>query len=185
VSLLADNEIIDKFNSGEEKAFRWLYDEHFVLLRYYGLKYLDNVEEVDDIVQEVFINIWGKRGIFHSMAAFKSYMFLSVRNQCLNRIRHQKVISKNQLSLIEEESEESILEKLVKLDVFDQLMEAFKKLPPSAKQVYWLSINGLSHNEISEKLNISVNTIKTHKNRANAFLKSELKDLFSLILGII
>jgi RNA polymerase sigma-70 factor (ECF subfamily) len=179
-----ENKIMKDFNNGSEKAFRWIYDEYFTLLRYYGLRYLDDVQEVDDIVQELYINIWKKKEDFKSLPSLRSYMLLSIRNRCLNKIRHEQVKNKNEYLVKNEEPEESILEKLVKLEVFDQLMSAFNKLPPAMRKVYWLSINGLSHQEISNKLNISINTIKTHKSRANVLLKKELKDLFLLLIGI-
>lgn len=177
--------IIEDFNNGSEKAFRWLYDEYFSILRYYGLRYINDVQEIDDIIQDVFIKIWEKKKKFTSLASLRSYMLMAIRNGCLNKIRHLNIREKKIANIKREETEESVLEKLVKLDVFDQLKHSFDKLPPTMKKVYLLSLNGFSHEEISQKLNISVNTIKTHKRRANALLKKDLKDLFSLLIALV
>ncbi len=181
---ITENNIIKEFNKGSDKAFKWLYDEYFVLLRYYGLRYLKDIDEIDDIIQELYVHIWEMRGQFSSLPKIRAYLFQSVRNRCLNKIRHNQVIAKSEEYLKGQESEDSVLENLIKLEVFDELMTAFNKLPEGARQVYWMSLNGLSHKEISEKLKISVNTIKTHKMRANAFLKKELKGLFSILMVI-
>ncbi len=182
--VLTEEEIIKGFNEGSEKSFRWLYDQYFTLLRYYGLQYIDDSQEIDDIIQDLFISIWEKKTSFKSLSSIRSYMFVSVKNRCLNSLR-KDITKSTYIKSQEEESEESALEKLIKLDVFDQIMTSFRKLPPAMQKVYWLSINGYSHKEITEKLNISINTIKTHKKRANHFLKEDLKDLFTVLISII
>ena len=59
--------------------------------------------------------------------------------------------------------------------------EVFEELSPASREVYMKSLEGKSHKEIAEELNIAVNTIKKHKNNANHYLRSRLEKLICLM----
>ena len=73
--------------------------------------------------------------------------------------------------------QESFLDELLEAEIFGELLEAFNALPPACREVYRLSLEGKPHEEIAELLNISINTIKKHKNNANHFMRKRLKHL--------
>ncbi|WP_455968255.1 RNA polymerase sigma factor [Butyricimonas virosa] len=60
----------------------------------------------------------------------------------------------------------------------------FNELSPSCREVYQLSLHGKSHEEISQLLDISVNTVKKHKNNANHYMRARLKHVLSFLLYI-
>ena len=168
-------DIIIDFSQGDEKAFRVLYDKYAVALRYFAAKYLNEDTMIDDVVQDAFVDLWEKRADFRGEYAVKAYLYKAVRNDCLNLMRHQQVEDKYARRVVTEgEDSES----------FQTLSDVFNELPPACKEVYQMSLDGKSHEEIAQTLNISVNTVKKHKNNANHYMRERLKNVLSLLTWI-
>ncbi|WP_421920946.1 RNA polymerase sigma-70 factor [Marinifilum sp.] len=173
---------IEKFRIGNQSAFRHLYDKYYEALLLFGQKYILNNEAVEDIVQDSFIIVWEKRTSFFQEASIKSFLYKAVRNSCLNYLDHQKVMRKHETqSKVDVLSEEYFLNNVIEEEVNRIIAETVERLPESARFIYLLSLKGLKNAEIAEDLNISINTVKTQKQRANKYLKENLKDLFTLL----
>jgi RNA polymerase sigma-70 factor (ECF subfamily) len=174
---------IEKFRNGNQSVFKELYDRYFDSLFLFGQKYITNSEAVEDLVQDSFIKLWEKRSLFFHEAAIKAFLYKTVRNACLNFIDHQKVERNFEKKSNQEVlSEDYFLKNVIEEEVYRIISETVDKLPESARQIYLLSLKGLKNAEIAEDLNISINTVKTQKQRASKFLKENLKDLFILLL---
>lgn len=173
--------IIKRFASGEEAAFRVLYDRHVVSLRYFAAKYVDDDEVIEDIVQDAFVALWEKREQIQEENALKAYLYRAVRNDCLNLIRHRKVQDAYTSEVMTEgEASESFLDKILESEIYTALLDVFEELPPACKEVYRMSLDGMTHEEIAQKLNITINTVKKHKNNANHYMRERLKQVLSL-----
>ena len=174
---------IEKFRGGSQSAFKGLYDKYYEALFLFGQKYITNSEAVEDLVQESFIKVWEKRSSFFHEAALKAFLYKTVRNSCLNYLDHQKVERNyEQQSKADVLSEDYFLNNVIEEEVNRIIAETVDKLPESARLIYLLSLKGLKNAEIAEDLNISINTVKTQKQRASKFLKENLKDLFTMLL---
>ena len=84
----------------------------------------------------------------------------------------------------EGDDSESFLDQILESEIFQALLSVFDELSPACKEVYQMSLDGNSHEEIARKLNISVNTVKKHKNNANHYMKERLKNVLSILLWI-
>ena len=84
----------------------------------------------------------------------------------------------------EEEDYDFFLENIIESEVFQMIQTVFNQLSPACREVYQLSLQGKSHEEISHLLNISTNTIKKHKNNANHYMREQLKHILSILLYI-
>ena len=84
----------------------------------------------------------------------------------------------------EEDTEESFVTKVMEAEVYALINEIFEELPDACKKVYSRSLEGKSHQEISEELHIAINTIKRHKNNANHYLRERLEKILSLVLSL-
>ncbi len=182
---MESNYIFEDFKKGKEYAFKYIYEKYYTLFRAFALKFFTGEHQVDDVVQECFIRLWEKRKTIDNIDIFKSYGYMTVRNVCLNTIRHEniKINYRNNVS-IEEYIEESIQHKLIGAEVFQMVLEAFEELPEICRNVYRMSLNGMKHEDIATEMNIAVSTVKKHKNRANHFLRDRLSHLLSIILQI-
>lgn len=176
--------IIREFAGGQEKAFRFIYEKHTPALRYFAAKYVDDDAVIDDIVQDVFVSLWEKRTDFESENALKSFLYTSVRNNCLNMIRHQGVKNRYAEVVYREEPKESFLDHILEAEIFELLSEVFNELPPACREVYRLSLEGKKHEEIAEELKITVNTVKKHKNNANHYMRERLKYILMFLMSV-
>lgn len=175
--------ILQQFNKGDEKAFKTLFDMFFKSSCAFVNKYVYEVDTVQDIVQETFIKIWEQRGKYPDIVYFKSYLYKSLRNNSLYHLRDNK--KAEDISTALKDESEDLFKALITEEVHREIIQAIEKLPTERRKIIELSMRGLTHDEIAEDLNISVNTIKTQKRLAYDFLRKELKNLFPLLLFII
>jgi len=135
-----------------------------------------NSQEAEETVQEIFIKIWEKRKYLDENKNFKSYLFQSVKNLLLNKIRNQKKIySLDGIPLDKEVYDENVLDDLNYKDVTKKIFFLIKSLPQVRQQVFVMSrMDGLCNAEIADKLNLSKRTIENHIYLATKFLKVKL-----------
>lgn len=175
-----DVSIIKKLKKGDRNAFKLLFEHHYVALCSFANKYMNDMDASEDMIQEVFIQFWEKHQDFDHVNAIKSYLYTSVRNKCLNHLKHQTVVQKSESHLIYElESEQFFKNHVIEEETFNQLFIEIRNLPAAAQEIMLLALNGLKNQEIADELNISVNTVKTQKKIAY----SKLKDKISPVLG--
>lgn len=167
--------IIRLIQKGDRKAFREIFDHFFNPLSSFGYKYVPDQFAVEDMVQEVFISFWEKRQDFHHINALKSFLYTSLRNKCLNYIKHLAVERKHEASLVYElESDQHFTNHVIEEEVFNQLLAEIKLLPDAAQEIMVLAMNGMKNQEIADELGISINTVKTQKKIAYSKIKDKM-----------
>lgn len=164
-------------------SFKIIYHHYYKSLCFFANDYLSDREGAEDIVQDVFTQVWDSLPNITEPSKLQAYLYAMVRNRCLNRLRAQQNIQKYQTLEIHNivwEDDESV--RIVKAEVLREIMTSIEKLPDRAQEVFKLSyLTQLREQEIADRLNISVNSVKTHKKRAKSILKDELRHLFGLI----
>ena len=147
----------------------------------FAKKYIHNYSESEDITQEVFIELWNQRAKFESIDQIKAFLYLSIKNKCLNYIKHQVVKEKyNQTIILEHE--QHFEDYVVEADVIHHLHNAINNFPEQRKLIIQLSLQGLANNEIAEKMQISINTVKLHKKIAYKELRNKLGAAQSILI---
>jgi len=175
--------IIKHIKRGDRKAFREVFDSYFNALSAFGYKYVSDPPVVEDMVQEAFVSFWEKREDFDHINAVKSFLYTSVRNKCLNHVKHQAVRKKHEPALVYEmESDQNFSHNVIEEETFNLLLAEIKLLPESAMEIMILALNGLKNQEIADELNISINTVKTQKKIAYSKLKQKLEPRFEPLL---
>ena len=168
-----------------DKAFRYLYDKYASTLRYFSAKYVDDDATIEDVVQDAFLNLWEKRNEFKTESTIKAYLYKIVRSFSVDTIRRRNIANRYAEKIVlEKEDQEFFLENIVESEVFQMIQTVFNELSPSCREVYQLSLHGRSHEEISQLLDISINTVKKHKNNANHYMRERLKHVLSILLYI-
>ena len=168
-----------------DKAFRYLYDKYASTLRYFSAKYVDDDATIEDVVQDAFLNLWEKRNEFKTESTIKAYLYKIVRSFSVDTIRRRNIANRYAEKIVlEKEDQEFFLENIVESEVFQMIHTVFNELSPSCREVYQLSLHGKSHEEISQLLDISINTVKKHKNNANHYMRERLKHVLSILLYI-
>jgi RNA polymerase sigma-70 factor (ECF subfamily) len=165
---------VRKFHHGDKKSFQLLFNKLYSIMCLFAMKFLHDYDDSEDMVQEVFITLWNQREKFDSNEQIKAFLYLSVRNKCLNFLDHQVVKQKFiAASLInkEELTEELVLE----AEVIQNINIAINKLSGQRKQIIILTMQGLKNGEIALKMNISINTVKLQKKIAYRQLREKLE----------
>lgn len=177
--------VISLLDQDSDEAFRYLYNKYTATLRYFAAKYIDDDATIEDVIQDAFLNLWEKRHEFKNENAIKAYLYKLVRSFSIDIIRRKNAAHKYAERVIQEEEEhEFFLENIIESEVFQLLQTVFNELSPACREVYQLSLNGKSHEEIAQLLNISINTVKKHKNNANHYMRERLKHTLSVLLWI-
>lgn len=171
---------IDKFSS--ENRQKDFYTENFSHYLLFACHYIPDEEISKDIVQEAFIIYWKQQDHFEDEPSVKSFLYKSIRNSCLNQIRHYNV-RKNYLNTLppDWESEDFFMENVIKEEVSDIILKEINKLSENGRKVILRSLDGLSNEEIAEELQISINTVKTHKARSYITLRKKLEHLRTVL----
>lgn len=163
-------------------VFKEIFNRYYLPVKSYAFQFVEDDETIEDFVQDAFLKVWEKREDFYYVAAIKSFLYMSVKNACLDYLRHQKVQRRNEPELVmwltEEGKEEFLLEEEVHAMVYD----AIKDLSEQSRRVVIMTMEGASNPEIAEALHVSVNTVKTIKLRAYRVLRERLKGLQWLLL---
>src|SRR5580693_7793206 len=118
-----EQQLMDDFRMGSQKAFARLFRQLYPTLCYYALRFTDDQGTAEDIVEESFIKIWERRETFIHYKVLRSFLYSTVRNACLNWLqqKNRHVVHEQQIALNAEYSEESILENIVRAEVFNDI----------------------------------------------------------------
>lgn len=166
---------------GEKKyEFKEVFKDFFASQVVFAGKIVKDEYIAEDIVQDVFLKLWKSNATYQNEISFKAYLYLSTRNKCIDFLRANTLKASN-IELAMDIEEEANL--VLKEEAFRLLEKAIAQLAPQTKSIILLSMEGLSIQEISEKLDISVNTVKTLKSRAYKTLRANFGEIFILLLS--
>jgi len=185
-----DENVILKIARGDKKSFALLYDCYYTYLNTIALCYVFNKDVANEIVNDVFINVWHKRNTL--IYPIHYYLIKSVRNGCLNYIRSQqskdRVLDeyKKQLLDFQEDyilSNPTPLEYLETQEIEKEVLNAIAHLPERCRIVFEeYQFKGKTPDEIANELVISVNTVRVQLKNAMDKLRISLHHLISILL---
>ncbi len=145
----------------------------------YGLclQYASSEEDAQDIMQEGFIKVFAKLDQVKNPAALPGWIRRVMINTALEKYRSQVILQRVD-EVREEHHEEAGNEALDKLSC-DELMGLIQTLTPRYRVVFNLyAIEGFTHQEISEELDISIGTSKSNLSRARGVLQEKIKTMY-------
>lgn len=178
-----ENELLLKqLAEGNRKVFKSIFEDYYRPLCGFSRKFIDDSDVCDDIVQESFLGLWNKRSEIASYNAIKSYLYSSVRNACLNHLRHTDVRNRNEEQIKKLSSDWYSEDSLIEEEVHAQIYEAIKELSPQSRKVIIMTMNGLTNPEMAAELDVTVNTVKTLKKRGYQILRERLKGIHWVLL---
>jgi len=160
--------ILKRIAAGDEKAVPECLDKYGGLVWSIARKLLRNSADAEDVVQEIFVDVWKNAVRFDETKASEiTFIAMIARRRLIDKIRHSsRRISADSLDdVLVEPSTRS--DKTLQTNIeAQQAAEAMNTLRPEQQQVLQLSIvEGMSHQEISEATGIPLGTVKTHARR--------------------
>ena len=160
--MYSEENLVRRLSEGDEKAFKFLFDLYYRPLTVFALKYLGDVEEAKEIVQDLFVRIWLRRDALQIKFSLKMYLYQSVRNACLNFLESSKVAQRRMQEYTTPEfSNDNALENLLVAEQEELLMRAIDRLPEKCREIFLLSrMKRVPNQHIADQLNISVKTVE-------------------------
>ena len=166
---------------GQVNNIEVIFKEYYGSLCYFASRFLKDEEVIEDLVQDVFITLLEKKMFFQSEVHLKNFLYLSIRNSCLNYIRSTRSKDRYIASLAYEEQAENFEESIILTEIHREL--AVEKLPEECRKVFQLCyFQGLDNESAAQELGLSVNTVKAQKARGKKILRENLKDILSLLM---
>jgi RNA polymerase sigma-70 factor (ECF subfamily) len=167
--------------TGFEEIFR----THYSPLCAYANGFLKDPDNSEEVVQEVMFRIWTKRESLVIDTSVSSYLYRAVRNSCMNVIKHMQV--REEYKTRQENNTDDRGNKhddpLIASELGEMIRRAIDRLPMERRKVFILSrYDGLTYQQIAEKLGISVKTVENQMGSALRSLREELKDYLPLVL---
>jgi RNA polymerase sigma-70 factor (ECF subfamily) len=177
--------IIRQFKQGDHHSFRVLYEKYAPKLYAFSKKYLQSTEDVEEIVQEVFLRIWEKRSNIDEYQSFSAYVIQAAKHRIFNGFR-KKVNEQAYIDFLvfADDSSKNYTELDVDYrDIKIKVENAISAMPPKRQEIFRMSREkGLKNKEIADQLEISIKTVENQMGQALKFLRDELSDYQMFVL---
>ena len=160
----------------KQKWFELIYKKYSKSMFLYALSFLVSEEEAEDVIQEVFINFW-KDNTYQKIQdeVTKTYLFRSVKNNCLNRLKKKDVL-RDRLDLLREDIAEEEM-RTWNDELMREVEVEIANMPEQTREIICgIFFRNLKYQEVADQLGISINTVKT-------LLKNGMKHLRGCFAG--
>jgi len=175
---------LEQVRGGNHTAYEQMFRSYYERLCNYAHQLMQDQDEAEEMVQEVFVKIWDKRENLEIKLSLKSYLYKAVYNTCLNRLKQMK----NSKASSVENLQQSITDNgsIMIRELEKNIGKAIEKLPEQSRIIFKLSrFEELKYAEIAEHLNLSVKTVENQMGKALRVLRHELKDYLPFLLVIL
>ena len=179
--------LVGHLKKGNEDAFAYLMDTYHKKLCVYAKSLCRDIYLAEDIVQNVFENIWKKRKGLKEVYSVKSYLYKSVYNEFINQYRKKTsllVLEKEYIDILNtiiEDDDTSDFTRLIAL-----VKQEIDVLPPKCKEIFIMGKQeGLTYIEIAEHLNISFRTVENQMSKAFAIIRKKVCENTHTILFLL
>ena len=169
--------LLHELQKGDESAFRQIYNQYYGVLYLHAYNKLRDRETAKDIVHDLFAGIWQKRESLTITGKLSSYLYVSVRNRILDYISKEQSKANYLESLTQkmesqyEATDHRVREKMLE----EQIENVLLQLPPRIREIFELSRKQyLSHKEISQRLNLSEQSVRSYIKDALRALRMKL-----------
>ncbi|WP_245915880.1 sigma-70 family RNA polymerase sigma factor [Merismopedia glauca] len=154
-----------------------LYDRYGGLMYSLAFRILGNSQEAEDLIQEIFVNLWQKCSYDPTRGSLKSFLLILVRSRAIDRWRSQKNTQhrlenwQNEMLLVDEDDPHTD-------DITERVRSALTELPETQRQALEMAYyQGLSQSEIAKQLDVPLGTVKSWFRLGFVKMRQMLKDL--------
>jgi RNA polymerase sigma-70 factor (ECF subfamily) len=174
-----DHKLVLLLQKGDVEAFDSLFELYSPKLYGFSMKYFKNDQDAEELVQEVFVQVWEHRGQLKSEYSFKSYLFTIALNRIrkffnkrssslryLESLKHDPELGNNELFL--DDDYDAMLQKI------NQLID---QMPPRRREIFTkCKLEGKSAREVAAELNISAGTVDNQVSEALKYIRARISN---------
>ena len=183
--IFTDEELISRFQNGDERAYVELVNRYKDRLLNFVFQFLGDIEQAEDVVQDTMLRLYEKKHYYKEIAKFSTWIYTIARNLANTELRKRKRRKTTYLSQLSKERQfeipaiqDDVDQSLQNEFINDRIQSAISNLPEHFKVVIILrDIQELSYEDISNIVEVPLGTIKSRINRARIQLQAELSDL--------
>ena len=185
----SNQQLINGIQQGDITAFEELHKKYYIFLCLIAEHIVRNPSDAQEIVSDVFVNIWNIREKIDITTSIKAYLVKAVHNTSVNYLERYKISNKLTDSLSNSDykllawDSDYPLGQLYEKEIMNILDQGISTLPDACREIFILSRNeDMKYRDIADKLGISVNTVKTQMKIALVHLRETLKDYLVILL---
>lgn len=170
---------------GDIKSFELLFNTYCSNMLQYATTMLKDADDAEDIVQQVFVQLWAKRETIVVETSIKSYLYRAVHNSCLNKIKQQTVRNSYAADYqhVGHSSVASVSQLLENKELASQIQHAMDELPEQCKRIFAMSrFEQLKYQQIADELGMNVKAVEHQMGKALKHLRNKLKHLMPIVV---
>ncbi len=187
------NDLWNRIRLGDENAFDILFKENYAALCNFAFRIIGDLKDAEEIVEDAYLYLWQNHDTIIVKESVKSYLYQVVHNLAVNRLEHYrtKKYSTNKLASATEWKfihntytvNDTLIQRLEAKETEVLIKQTIENLPEKCREIFQMSrFQNMSNEEISEKLNISQNTIRVQIFNALKIIKEVLKKMNIIFL---
>lgn len=183
-TIVNDAELVLLLETGDERAFREIYDRYWHKLYRMAVGKVGSQENAKELIQDIFLDLWFRRNEVH-IDELDRYLSSAVKYRVLNFIKKEIVKKKYELSVFAKspETNRSTEDTLAFRELQQAIMTGIEQLPPKVQHIFRLNrIEHRSAFEISELLKIPERTVEYNITQALRLMREYLKDYMVYLL---
>ena len=176
-----EKKIFESVKNDDMLAYEVLFRKFYTGLCNYSYKIVKDIDTAEEIIQDLFFNIWEKRHELEIESSVKSYLFKSAYNKSILYLRHKSVTEKYERYVrnTDKFDEPDASEELTLKELNEVIDKTLDELPERSRKIFSLSrFEGLKYQEIAEKLSLSVKTIEANMGRALKLFRKNIKTYY-------
>lgn len=168
----------------DKEAFRKLFTDFFAPLCVYAHRFVEDLGISEDLVQDVFFNLWKNRKSLEIRTSTRNFLVTTVKNSCIDYLRRKEVEAR--YTAAQSQNSDSIYDTedlYIISELEENINKALVKLPDKIRIVFEMNrFQDLTYAEIAQQKEISVKTVEAYMTKALKHLREELKDYLPFIL---
>ena len=167
-------------------TYNQLFHRYYSNLLFYATRMVGDEEEAEDIVQDVFVELWKNKDSIEMGEQIQSFLYRAVYTHALNVLKHRNIadsyqavmgeINLKRMEMYHPDNNE-VIQHIENLELRRDINRSINELPDKCKEVFKLSyLHDMKNKEIADVMGISLRTVEAHMYKALKFLRDQLKD---------
>lgn len=187
-----EKKLIEGLKQGDDRAYKLLYLKYYKLLCFIANDFVEDHYIAETLVSDLIYSLWENRESLSVQQTLHAYLVKAIRHRSLNYIEHRDKLynlkqSVNQMM----ESKQAAYElqdyyplyTLLEKELESKIEQSMQALPENSRTIFLLSRDeGLKYEEISKRMQLSVDSVKYHIKSALSKLRADLKDYLTIWL---
>lgn len=174
------SELWDQVCKGDQQAYASLHHLLYPCLYLYAKRIVNDAEDADDMIQDLFIKLWDRKSVIGKIGNVKSYFYTALRSVAINHLRGLKSQDSKHQQMVLVDLQPSVEDILIagenSCEQRQVVKAALQKLPSKQREVIFLRFyDNLEYAQIVEITGIKYQSVVNHIHRAITILRNELK----------